>query len=69
MEVVSTTIFSADLLPVEGSVAMIVIGSFVLRDRGNPDGVESHSLNVVEVVGDTLESATAENVESSALSG
>ena len=63
MEVFRATEFSADLLPVECAITMVVIWSLILRDWRNPNGIESHSLNVVEVVGDAFKSSATEDVK------
>lgn len=41
------------LLPIGGPVSVITI-TVVVNDWGDPDGVEAHTLNVIEVVGDTV---------------
>ena len=46
-----------DLIEVAGPVSVISTRS-VGDDWGDPDSVESHTLNVVQVVQDTLESST-----------
>ena len=47
-----------DPLPVEGAVAVVVwLG--VVRNRRNPDGVEAHALDVVQLGLDACESTTA----------
>ena len=47
-----------DLLPVGGPIT-VVAGLDVVNNGGDPDGVETHSFDVVQVVFDTLEGTAA----------
>ena len=47
-----------NLVPIECAVSMIVV-SIVLWDRRDPNSIESHSLDVIELVLDSLEGTTA----------
>jgi hypothetical protein len=46
------------LLPIGSPVTVISI-TVVVNDWGNPDGVETHTLDVIEVVGNTVPGTTA----------
>jgi len=46
------------LLPIGGPVSVITI-TVVINDWRDPDGVETHTLNVIEVVGDTVPGSSA----------
>jgi hypothetical protein len=43
-----------NLVPVKSSITVVVI-TIVFGDRRNPNGIETHTLNVVELVLDALE--------------
>lgn len=58
VEVVLRAEVFVDLLPVAGPVA-VVTRVQVVNDWRDPDSIETHTLNVIEVVGDSLESTTA----------
>ena len=45
-------------VPVKSSIAMVVL-PVVLGDRRNPNSIETHALDVVKLIFDTLESTTA----------
>jgi len=47
-----------DLIEVAGPISVVATGS-VGDDWRDPDSVESHTLNVVQIVQDALESTTA----------
>jgi len=47
---------------------MVVIGLLVLGDRGNPNGIKSHTLDVVEVISNAFKRTATENVEGGAFS-
>jgi len=53
LQVVGTTEVGVDLLPVASPVSVITIVKIV-DDRRDPDGIEAHTLNVVQVVDETL---------------
>jgi len=58
VEVILRAEVIVDLLPVAGPVA-VVTRVQVINDWRDPDSIETHTLNVIEVVGDSLESTTA----------
>ena len=45
-----------DLFPIERAVA-VVIWRRIVRNRRDPDGIEAHTFDVVELSSDTLERA------------
>jgi hypothetical protein len=61
------TVLDTDLFPVKCTVTVIIVWYLVLRDWWNPDGVETHALDVFKVVLDTLESTTTVHIELVAL--
>jgi hypothetical protein len=65
LEVISSAEVGVDLIPVAGPVA-VVSGVEVVDDGADPDGVESHAFDVVKVVLEAVESATAVVTEVSA---
>jgi len=52
LEIIVRTEMIVGLLPIGGPVTVISI-TVVVNDWGDPDGVETHTLNIIEVVGNT----------------
>ena len=57
LQIVIRTKVIIGLLPILGPISMIAI-SPVVNDRRNPDGIESHAFDVVEMVLDALPGTT-----------
>lgn len=57
LETISTTEFGVDFSHVLSSVTVECVG-IVIRDRRNPDSIEAHTKDVVEIVFNTLEVTT-----------
>jgi len=53
LEIILTSEVGIDLLPVSGPISVITILQ-VVNDWGDPDGIETESLNIIKVVLDTL---------------
>jgi len=69
MKIISSTIFSTNLLPVQGSITMVVVWDLVLWNWRDPNGIKSHSLDVVQVIGHAFESTATINIQSRAFVG
>ena len=69
VEVCRATELGRHLFPVERTVAMVIVRDFILRNRRNPNGIEAHACDVIEMLCDALESAAAVMGEVGTLGG